>query len=77
MLLAARGKANVGLVEDRVCMIYEKLRTVQTADELLDQAFRRAVRSAMSGSGRVVNIQRAMIIIGSTPPDRAGFPEFR
>ena len=42
-------------------MIYERLRTVQTADELLDQAFRRAVRSAMSGSGRVVNIQRAMI----------------
>jgi len=42
-------------------MIYERLRTVSTADELLDQAFRRAVRSAMSGSGRVVNIQRAMI----------------
>ena len=42
-------------------MIYERLRTVLTADELLDKAFRRAVRSAMSGSGRVVNIQRAMI----------------
>jgi len=42
-------------------MIYERLRTVPTADELLDQAFGRALRSARSGSGRVVNVQRSMI----------------
>ncbi|KAF5412085.1 MAG: GTPase [Euryarchaeota archaeon] len=43
-------------------MIYERLRTVPTADELLDQAFRRALRPAKAGKGRgVVSIQRSMV----------------
>ena len=42
-------------------MIYERLHTVPTADELLDQAFGRALRPARSGKGRVVNIQKSMI----------------
>ena len=43
-------------------MIYERLRTVPTADELLDQAFKRALRPAKEGKGRgVVSIQRSMV----------------
>ncbi len=43
-------------------MIYERLRTVPTADELLDQAFRRALRPAKAGKGRgTVSIQRSMV----------------
>ena len=42
-------------------MIYERLKTVPTADELLDQAFRRALRSARSGKGQTVAIQRSML----------------
>ncbi len=41
-------------------MIYEKLRTVPTADELIDIAFRRALRSATMKK-RVVEVQRTMV----------------
>lgn len=41
-------------------MIYEKLRTVPTADELLDQAFRRALRAG-SGKKRTIDVQKSMV----------------
>ncbi|RLG28640.1 GTP-binding protein, partial [Methanosarcinales archaeon] len=41
-------------------MIYEKLRTVPTADELIDLAFRRALRSA-TAKKRTIEVQRTMV----------------